>query len=234
MSLRNLQTGFELDDDMLGTAAGGAFSDIRTNVQIIVDELNASGVRCFGAEQAACEMLTGEKWKQFAQRHGIACAYVRTWPNPHAAMRAVRNAEAPFLLWLGEEEPVCCGDGEQARHCLSAFEQRGPQKQVGFASCGSAERKAFVASGAVVPFPGYECSEPERKAAEEIVLALREEGKSFTGVLTVDFCTDGAKCTVIRCFAGMDEESAPDALNRATDRETAAAFLSLYDEEMRA
>ena len=43
MSLRNLQTGFELDDDMLGTAAGGAFSDIRTNVQIVVEELNAAG-----------------------------------------------------------------------------------------------------------------------------------------------------------------------------------------------
>ena len=35
MSLRDLKTGFELDDDMLGTAAGGAFSDIRTNVQIV-------------------------------------------------------------------------------------------------------------------------------------------------------------------------------------------------------
>ena len=43
MSLRDLQTGFELDDDMLGTAAGGAFSDIRTNVQIVVNELNATG-----------------------------------------------------------------------------------------------------------------------------------------------------------------------------------------------
>ena len=43
MSLRDLQTGFELDDDMLGTAAGGAFSDIRTNVQIVVEELNAAG-----------------------------------------------------------------------------------------------------------------------------------------------------------------------------------------------
>ena len=43
MSLRDLKTGFELDDDMLGTAAGGAFSDIRTNVQIVVDELNANG-----------------------------------------------------------------------------------------------------------------------------------------------------------------------------------------------
>ena len=43
MSLRNLQTGFELDDDMLGTAAGGAFNDIRTNVQIVVEELNAAG-----------------------------------------------------------------------------------------------------------------------------------------------------------------------------------------------
>ena len=43
MSLRDLKTGFELDDDMLGTAAGGAFSDIRTNVQIVVDELNATG-----------------------------------------------------------------------------------------------------------------------------------------------------------------------------------------------
>ena len=41
MSLRDLQTGFERDDDMLGTAAGGAFSDIRTNVQIVVEELNA-------------------------------------------------------------------------------------------------------------------------------------------------------------------------------------------------
>ena len=198
------------------------------------DELNASGVRCFGAEQAACETLTGEKWKVFAQRHGIACADVRTWPNPHAAMRAVRNAEAPFLLWLGEEEPACCGDGEQARHCLSAFEQRGPQKQVGFASCAAAERKAFVASGAVSSLPGYECREAERKTAEEIILALRKEGKSFTGVLTVDFCTDGANCTVIRCFAGMDEESAVNALNRATDRETAAAFLSAYGEEARA
>ena len=43
MSLRDLKTGFELDDDILGTAAGGAFSDIRTNVQIVVDELNATG-----------------------------------------------------------------------------------------------------------------------------------------------------------------------------------------------
>ena len=43
MSLRNLNTGFELDDDMLGTAAGGAFSDIRTNVQIVVNELDAAG-----------------------------------------------------------------------------------------------------------------------------------------------------------------------------------------------
>ena len=43
MSLRDLQTGFELDDDMLGTAAGGAFSDIRTNVQIVVNELDAAG-----------------------------------------------------------------------------------------------------------------------------------------------------------------------------------------------
>ena len=43
MSLRDLKTGFELDDDMLGTAAGGAFSDIRTNVQIVVNELNAAG-----------------------------------------------------------------------------------------------------------------------------------------------------------------------------------------------
>ena len=43
MSLRDLQTGFELDDDMLGTAAGGAFSDIRTNVQIVVEELKATG-----------------------------------------------------------------------------------------------------------------------------------------------------------------------------------------------
>ena len=43
MSLRDLKTGFELDDDMLGTAAGGAFSDIRTNVQIVVNELDAAG-----------------------------------------------------------------------------------------------------------------------------------------------------------------------------------------------
>ena len=43
MSLRDLKTGFELDDDMLGTAAGGAFSDIKTNVQIVVNELNATG-----------------------------------------------------------------------------------------------------------------------------------------------------------------------------------------------
>ena len=43
MSLRDLKTGFELDDDMLDTAAGGAFSDIRTNVQIVVNELDAAG-----------------------------------------------------------------------------------------------------------------------------------------------------------------------------------------------
>lgn len=43
MSLREFKNGFELDDDVLGTAAGGAFSDIRTNVQIVVEELNATG-----------------------------------------------------------------------------------------------------------------------------------------------------------------------------------------------
>ena len=43
MSLRNFKNGFELDDDVLGTAAGGAFSDIRTNVQIVVEELKATG-----------------------------------------------------------------------------------------------------------------------------------------------------------------------------------------------
>ena len=43
MSLRDFKNGFERDDDVLGTAAGGAFSDIRTNVQIVVEELNATG-----------------------------------------------------------------------------------------------------------------------------------------------------------------------------------------------
>lgn len=43
MSLRDLKKGFELEDDALGTAAGGAFSDIRTNVQIVVEELKATG-----------------------------------------------------------------------------------------------------------------------------------------------------------------------------------------------
>ncbi len=190
------------------------------------DELNAAGVRCFGAEQEACETLDGGKWKAFAQRHGIPCADIKSWPNPHAAMRAVRNTQPPFLLWLGEEEPVCCGDGEQARHCLSAFEQRGPQNQVGFACCAASERKAFVVSREIALFPGYECREAERKIAEQVVLALREEGRFFTGVLTVDFSAEGGDCAVVRCFAGMDEESASDALNRATERETAAAFLA--------
>ena len=154
------------------------------------DELNAAGVRCFGAEQEACETLDGGKWKAFAQRHGIPCADIKSWPNPHAAMRAVRNTQPPFLLWLGEEEPVCCGDGEQARHCLSAFEQRGPQKQVGFACCAASERKAFVVTREIALFPGYECREAERKIAEQVVLALREEGRFFTGVLTVDFSAE--------------------------------------------
>ena len=42
MSLRDLKSDFEIDDDVLDTAAGGAFSDIKTNVLMIVDELNST------------------------------------------------------------------------------------------------------------------------------------------------------------------------------------------------
>lgn len=43
MSLKDFQNEFGIDDDVLDTAAGGAFSDIRTNVQIVVKELRATG-----------------------------------------------------------------------------------------------------------------------------------------------------------------------------------------------
>ena len=42
MSLRDLKSDFEIDDDVLDTAAGGAFSDIKTNVLMIVNELNST------------------------------------------------------------------------------------------------------------------------------------------------------------------------------------------------
>lgn len=42
MSLRDLKNDFEIDDDVLDTAAGGAFSDIKTNVLMIVNELNST------------------------------------------------------------------------------------------------------------------------------------------------------------------------------------------------
>lgn len=42
MSLRDLKRDFEIDDDVLDTAAGGAFSDIKTNVLMIVNELNST------------------------------------------------------------------------------------------------------------------------------------------------------------------------------------------------
>lgn len=42
MSLRDLKSDFEIDDDVLDTSAGGAFSDIKTNVLMIVNELNST------------------------------------------------------------------------------------------------------------------------------------------------------------------------------------------------
>ena len=42
MSLRDLKSDFEIDDYVLDTAAGGAFSDIKTNVLMIVNELNST------------------------------------------------------------------------------------------------------------------------------------------------------------------------------------------------
>ena len=42
MSLRDLKSDFEIDDDVLDTAAGGAFSDIKTNVLMIVNEVNST------------------------------------------------------------------------------------------------------------------------------------------------------------------------------------------------
>ena len=44
--------------------------------------------------------------------------------------------------------------------------------------------------------------------------------------MSLVFYSDGRACAVLRCLAGMVLESASDALNRATERETAAAFLA--------
>ena len=42
MSLRDLKSEVEIDDDVLDTAVGGACSDIKTNVLMIVNELNST------------------------------------------------------------------------------------------------------------------------------------------------------------------------------------------------